>query len=303
MTPKEQFNKLPATHRIAFLYSWWGFKGSSYLWKITKYFQKIPLGQVLLPNGIVVCHSEKDWTARTIYEGTYERELLKFLMNLRFQSETYVDIGANIGSTIQSVKKTNSGIMVYAFEPSEVCLPLLKDNLRESKHVSIQECAVSDSNGEIGLVDDEYPYHTGLANSRSISGNTARAKVVKCVSLDEFFGTANLDLIVKIDTEGHEPKVVSGMKKLIDKGEVKMVIMEFTPQWMSFEFIHDLNAKIWGHGESKLYVIRGRGLFRTKLKVSAISPEALSKVDTQVNIVVSKDLPRYMRKKKIRTKR
>lgn len=299
MASKEKFGKLPTTHQFAFFYSWWGFKGSSYLWRIAKYLQKTPSGQVLLPNGIAVSNSENDWTAKTIYEGTYERELLKFLMKLKIQDEIYVDIGANIGSTIQSVKKKNKEIKVYAFEPSAICLPLLRQNLRESKYVSIQECAVSEGSGEIEFFDDENPYHTGLANSRSMNRNATAAKVVTCVSLDEFFETSKLDLIVKIDTEGHEPKVLSGMKKLIDKGAVKMVIMEYTPQWMSFEFIHDLNLKIWGHVESRLYVIQGRGLFRTKLKVSQISSEALFRIDTQVNIILSKELPRYMRSKRL----
>jgi len=296
---EEKLVKLPLTHRIAFLYSWCGFKGSFYLWKTAKSIQETPKGKIRLPNGIVVSHSENDWTARTIYEGTYERELLKFLTNLLFRDEIYVDVGANIGSTIQAVMRSNPKIPVYAFEPSKNCLPLLKENLREISHISIQECAVSDKTGRVAFFDDENKKHTGLSNSRLVSINEKQTKFVPCVSLDDFFEATKLNFIVKIDTEGHEPKVVSGMEKLIVKEAISLVIMEYTPQWMSPNFVLDLNSKIWGRDGSNLYLIESKGWFRAKPRLTPISPETLREIDTQVNIVLSKNISRFLRSNRL----
>ena len=288
-----KLDKLPLTHNLAFLYSWYGFKGSSYVWKAAKKIQKTPECKVRLPNRIVVSHSENDWTARTIYEGTYERELMKFLMNLDLHEEIYVDIGANIGSTIQAVMGSNSEIAGYAFEPSEICLSLLKENLSEYNHVSIQECAVSDKNGRIEFFDYDNKEHTGLANSRLMATNKTQTKFVPCVSLDNVFEATNLNFIVKIDTEGHEPRVVSGMKNLIAREAISMVIMEYTPQWMNPDFVLNLNSQIWGREGCDLYVIESKGWFRVRPRLSPISPEALGKIEKQVNIVLSRNLSRF----------
>ena len=91
--------KLPFLHKIAFIYSWYGLRGSQVVWKFAFFFVKPRDGKLIhLPNGFPLLINSRDWIAKTVYEGTYERTLLRFLNTLKIDN-VVVDIGANIGTT------------------------------------------------------------------------------------------------------------------------------------------------------------------------------------------------------------
>ena len=85
---------MPFFHRLAFWLAWHGVAGSQYYWTIFQKFQSAVISQTyILGNGFPIEYDADDWTSRTIYEGTYERPLLKFLNQLNCQTHV-IDVGA-----------------------------------------------------------------------------------------------------------------------------------------------------------------------------------------------------------------
>jgi len=104
---------------------------------------------------------------------------------------------------------------VYAFEPEPKNFEVLKENkkLNDFKNVIIEELAVSDKADFVFLeLSDDTGQH-------KISNNGIK---VKSVILDEYFKNQTINFI-KMDAEGHERKILKGMKRILENPNLKMV--------------------------------------------------------------------------------
>ena len=146
-----------------------------------------------------------------------------------------IDVGCNIGDFSKEILK-NKNTNVVAFEP----LPLCRENLKEMQnHYSSRfinfEYALSNKNGfdYINFGDKDT---SGLASlEKKINNidyvNTVNKNRIKIElkKLNDFINMEKFKDIdfIKIDTEGHEFKVLEGGLDFIKKNNVKMVQIEF----------------------------------------------------------------------------
>lgn len=134
-----------------------------------------------------------------------------------------VDVGANIGyytlMLSQRFKK------VLAFEPEPDNFYLLKKNLLVNKinNAQIFQKAVSDKAGslKLGLSKDNFGDHQIRSSEEG-----RRQITIKATSLDK--AVKDRVSLLKIDTQGWEPKVIAGAKKIIDRDR-PVIFMEFWP--------------------------------------------------------------------------
>ena len=146
-----------------------------------------------------------------------------------------IDVGCNIGDFSKEILK-NKNTNVVAFEP----LPLCRENLKEihneySSRFINYEYALSNKEGF------DYIYFgdknsSGLASLEkkinnidyvdAVNKNTIKIELKK---LNDFIDKENFRDIdfIKIDTEGHEFKVLEGGLDFIKKNNVKIVQIEF----------------------------------------------------------------------------
>jgi hypothetical protein len=80
----------------------------------------------------------------------------------------------------------------------------------------------------------------------------ATAEEVRVQTLDsalEEMGVDKIDLM-KIDTEGHEPRVLRGAQKMLREGRVRAVLCEFNEHWLgkAGSSPEELEALITGKG-------------------------------------------------------
>ena len=149
-----------------------------------------------------------------------EPHLQKFLGENLKKGDTALDIGSNIGYTsILMSRLVGEQGSVYAFEPMVQNLTILHKNisLNNCKNITVIDKALSDKNGEI----DFFTPLNGedLSMSSMVWGNGIKdwkKQLVKTICLDD-----NADLkelspkIIKVDVEGAEGLVVTGIQKLI----------------------------------------------------------------------------------------
>ena len=234
----------PTIHRLAFQFAHKGYRGSSHIWRIARKFKRAKIGQyTTLPSGFVMKVNENDWISKTIYEGTYERALLKFLQTLDLE-EMVIDIGANIGVTLwHSLAHNQSNTTFLAYEPSIRCEEGLKLACsRLSAKGELNFFAIGSVNGKLPLYGVGNQNHSGSASFLLHSGINGEKVEVEVRTLDSVMSThgkSNISLL-KIDTEGFESEVIKGGAHTLTSQRIDIIIMEVSPNFGPTGFLTHL---------------------------------------------------------------
>jgi FkbM family methyltransferase len=151
----------------------------------------------------------------------YEAELLNGMCELANNKDSIaIDIGANIGN--HSLFFANKFKQVIAFEPVPSNCWIVKSNayLNKIDNLILIEKGLSNKNTQMA-VDTSNRENTNNGISQIIK-NSNNQIVVDIVIVDEEIEKLKLSKkieIIKIDVEGHEPFVVEGLKKTIEKNK------------------------------------------------------------------------------------
>jgi FkbM family methyltransferase len=162
-----------------------------------------------------------------LYESAYEPYEAEVFRQFLAEGMTVVDVGANIGYyTLLAAKLVGDKGRVFAFEPEPQNYTLLTRNieLNKCKNVTAIRKAVSSKIGTADLfINTEAGAHGFLAERTGIIGVTT----VETVSLDEYFKKREYPTdVIKIDVEGAELPVLSGMKNVIKKNDNLRIFTE-----------------------------------------------------------------------------
>jgi len=158
---------------------------------------------------------------------TFEFSLI--FKDLIKQSNSFFDIGANVGYYSLLAKTLNPEIEVYAFEPSFGPKYFLKENAKINNFESIHiiEKALGESTGLIQFFEEKNPKYSYQKHHASGIGNTANTwGITNYLKYDVELTTINevvkqkliqgIDLM-KVDTEGTENLVFKGGLESIKK--------------------------------------------------------------------------------------
>lgn len=150
--------------------------------------------------------------------GKYDHDTMRFLEEQLGAQEVFYDVGANVGPF--SILASLCGATVFAFEGAPSTHKRLQENflLNSIEVEHALNLAVSDTSKEVNFLDDE-----GSSVNQIVED---RACKVKAVSIDDFAETHPAPSFVKIDTEGHELKVIQGMQRVLGTGQVQFVSFE-----------------------------------------------------------------------------
>lgn len=140
--------------------------------------------------------------------GIYEKEQLNKIIDVMKSKKKRIclDIGANIGN--HSIFLSNFFEKVISFEPHPKTFKVLKFNTENIKNIKISNIAVTDKKKFLYFRDEQ---------THNMGGHSAHTKgqfKTQGNKLDNILDAKKIDFI-KIDTEGHEYRVLSGMKKLL----------------------------------------------------------------------------------------
>lgn len=134
------------------------------------------------------------------------------------------DVGANIGQSVFWFKSEFYKSIIYAFEPFPITFKKLQKNSKKYNFVKLFNVAISNSDCILNI----RPYRRceGTAKLEELSGPDSIT--VKCLTVDSFCVENTIDFIdiIKIDTEGHELKVIDGAKEMLSKGKIGNIIIE-----------------------------------------------------------------------------
>ena len=154
-----------------------------------------------------------------------------------FRGGHAIDVGANIGyTTVIFARAIDDRFKIFALEPEEENFARLERNLKRYRvrdRVVARRAAAGPTAGATGLRVN--PLHHG-DHQVDPAGSS-----VPMVSLDEFPGPIRF---VKIDVQGYEPAVLSGMRRIL-QSDVTVSTEVHPPSLQSFGYtIADIEAPL-----------------------------------------------------------
>ena len=164
-----------------------------------------------------------------------------WLQNLKI--ETIIDIGSNEGQFIQSITKILPGGRIYAFEPIPSCYTRLIENTR-TLQVKAFNCGLSDVNGHTEINVSNNLVSSSILGMKDLHRNMypesayQEKQTIELRRLDDVFAAEAPpgNMLVKIDVQGYEEKVLTGGTQTIRKASAVIIETSFEPlyegQWL-----------------------------------------------------------------------
>jgi FkbM family methyltransferase len=158
----------------------------------------------------------------------YEHHSISVVRSLLRSNSVVYDIGAHAGFWSLTFSRLCPEGRVFAFEPSAITLPRLRENVAIQNNISVIAAAVSDTKTRQAFRED------GSCSTIGEDGTTT----VDCIRLDDQ-ELAAPDMI-KIDIEGHAAKALAGAKRVIERNRPAIYAEIHNPQ--EYEAIFKLDG-------------------------------------------------------------
>lgn len=154
-----------------------------------------------------------------IPHGTYlARDIKRLLPNLRIR--TIFDVGANQGQTAIQYAIAFPKARIDSFEPIASTYAALNRNVARRRNVHCHNVALGSEVGEANMVTE--------AQSELARIDASGTTTVKTSTIDQFCNDHDINCIslLKIDTEGHDLKVLHGAQETLGNQSVDLLEVE-----------------------------------------------------------------------------
>jgi len=177
----------------------------------------------------------------TLIQRSLPRELIHWKTHKNwFQArgfKTIIDVGANTGPFSFAARVCLPDAQIYAFEPLPDCFNQLVKNLTSFGNFTAYQTAVGDQKGQMEMWKNDFSESSSLLPIGELHKQTfphtanTQAVHVPISRLDDYLEKMNLipPVLLKIDVQGYEDKVIKGAEKTLKKMDWVMIEMSFKP--------------------------------------------------------------------------
>ena len=173
-----------------------------------------------------------------------QQDLLSKSANIIF------DIGANKGLTTTEYLKLFPSAQIHSFEPFADFFQLWEEITLRNKNVVFNPLGVSNKSGEVTFNINSNPDTNSILVSKKIDATsdnnckTINTSTIKVTTIDEYCAKNNIESIdiLKIDTQGSELNVLTGMENMLRNKKVKLIFTEtyFQQQYENQPLLYDI---------------------------------------------------------------
>jgi FkbM family methyltransferase len=172
----------------------------------------------------------------------YDASLNNLSWLYKYDFDTFLDIGANVGSVSLEVLREKPHIKVIAFEPLKDAYSKLQSNLAFHTNYQGFNLALGDSNGQVEFHRSSHATSSSVLPMADLhkqsfpSSSKDTIETVEIKRLDDLIMQENIllgkEVFTKIDVQGFEYDVLLGGVETISKS--KVIICE-----VSFDFLYE----------------------------------------------------------------
>ncbi|MDY6774411.1 MAG: FkbM family methyltransferase [Candidatus Nanohaloarchaea archaeon] len=171
--------------------------------------------------------------------GLYEKDVSNILADILREGDVYVDIGSNKGyHCLEAASLVGETGKVFCFEADPKNFADLEYNIKlnEFSHIEAFNKAVYHTSGEVEL-------QRGNTTAHSTIVGEAGDFTIESIRLDDFLNNSQIRLedigLIKIDVEGSEMGVLSGMKRILGDLQDTPILVELHPEEINKEELYD----------------------------------------------------------------
>lgn len=175
--------------------------------------------------------------------------------------ETIIDVGANCGQTIQTIRRYFPHAPIHAFEPVCESFEMAKLQVGQLPAVKLVNAAVGAGRSKVVIYSTGTSELVSLRDTLYSEGKAANS--VEILPLDAYALESGIETVylLKTDTEGFDLDVLKGAAALLRKGKIKFILTEvgFTPKDERHTFLSDVTRFLEEHNYTfvNLYEIAG----------------------------------------------
>jgi FkbM family methyltransferase len=202
-------------------------------WKLNQLFFKFP-AIIELTSGVkCICYPNSSFGSLIVYTQLPEYLEMTFLKRYLSDDSVFIDVGAGIGDfSLIAASKINKG-RIFSFEPVKESYNRFIENIRINgfdNKIELIKKVISDKNGYISFSEEK------VNEISHINLDQKNKNKRKTLSLDSFLLKNNLPVVdlIKIDVEGAESMVLSGLSKSFKKNKIKLMIIELNNNSSAF---------------------------------------------------------------------
>ena len=185
------------------------------------------------------------------------------------QIKTVIDVGANVGQFATAIMNVLPDANVYSFEPLLNCYKHLERICQQNKRLRVYNIAIGDQKGRIEFFENHFSRSSSILkmldlHKQEFPGTGKESRIeVEIDTLDNIAGNIDLqqNILLKIDTQGYEDRVIKGGMETIKKVAVAVIELSFEPLYddqLLFDDIYDLMKNLGFKYRGNISQIEGK---------------------------------------------
>lgn len=158
------------------------------------------------------------------------------------QSQTVIDVGANIGETVAVIDQIVPKVSYLCIEADQDIARICKLNHRDNPQVQVEQCFIGEREGALVRLEDDGRANpsTKLVGQTDPGDTSGYNRLVRLDTLASPFAEAHGGLsLIKVDTEGYDFSVLRSGSSVIGRYKPAL-FFEWYP-----ELLIGLNEQVW----------------------------------------------------------
>jgi FkbM family methyltransferase len=149
------------------------------------------------------------------------RDLVKFPS---YKPKVVFDVGANVGQSVEEFVQYYPDAIIHSFEPVPASFEALEQNILRFKNVTAVNLALGSSPGRVTM----QAKYTSTGNRVVTASSRGETVSVNVDTGDRYCKSKSISKIgfLKIDTEGHDLRVLAGFQGMLWEGVIDLVQLE-----------------------------------------------------------------------------
>ena len=179
----------------------------------------------------------------------------KKLSSTYFQAlniSTIYDIGANIGQSTIMLHLAFPNAHIHVFEPLPKCFKKLKQTFNHKPEITLNNIAIGDQKGTIEFEENDFSASSSALSMtkehiENFSFTSGRSIInVPVDTLDNYDSKQgyNPNILIKIDVQGYEDRVIKGGELAIKKAKVLIIETSFSRLYEGEALFGDIYSHI-----------------------------------------------------------
>jgi FkbM family methyltransferase len=174
-----------------------------------------------------------EWLGYDIYKlGSLGHDPFRDMQKLVTSDKPIIlDVGANIGQSINRFRKFFHNPTIHSFEPGNSAFRILNQNTRNLRGIYINNIALGAKQEKKILIEhEESQMSSFLEPGKDCWGRICSETLVQIDTLDEYCkrqGVSRID-ILKTDTQGYDFEVLKGGSQLLMENRIHLIFIEIS---------------------------------------------------------------------------